>query len=239
VLSEKTGFLGQACTIDASCSCGVHLVVTLLPIAFRDRQAEKHCRRNIHGTLISARPLQCSVGGHIFQASSFAVPLADASCVSIQCRDVLEYVRDDEALIAEFARVLKPGGRLTLRVPNAGPLAGIDSLNLYRYLVDITRRGRQPAETTEVGWRRHYSVADLRELLEPDFRLCTIATHGLGLAQIVDFVALATFRWRRRSGARYQRWRTLARRIERIGDLVRPGRYGWAVEVTAVRQTSA
>ena len=206
-----------------------------LPVTRDDPLTE--CRRtNLHGTIIAPRPIRGTVGNLKFWANSWALPLADASCASVTCLDVLEFVRDDEAMIDEFARVLRPGGRLRLRVPNSGPLAGLDALNLYRYLVDVTRRGQKPPETDEVGWRRHYSVADLAALLEPSLCIRAVSTRRVGFAEIVAFAALLVFRWLRRSEDCYQRVQSVLHWIERVEDTMRLWHAGSVLEVEAVRQ---
>jgi len=48
-----------------------------------------------------------------------SLPLADASCDVVTCCSVLEHVQEPQAVLAEVARVLKPGGWLHLGVPNA------------------------------------------------------------------------------------------------------------------------
>jgi ubiquinone/menaquinone biosynthesis C-methylase UbiE len=42
------------------------------------------------------------------------LPLADASADRVLCHDVLECLPDPDALVAEAARILRPGGRLVL-----------------------------------------------------------------------------------------------------------------------------
>ena len=42
------------------------------------------------------------------------IPLADATVDRLLCKNVLEYVPDVQATLAEFRRVLEPGGRLLL-----------------------------------------------------------------------------------------------------------------------------
>jgi ubiquinone/menaquinone biosynthesis C-methylase UbiE len=46
------------------------------------------------------------------QASSAALPLADASCDMVFCHQTFHHFIDQEAAIAEFRRVLRPGGLL-------------------------------------------------------------------------------------------------------------------------------
>jgi 2-polyprenyl-3-methyl-5-hydroxy-6-metoxy-1,4-benzoquinol methylase len=41
----------------------------------------------------------------------------------VWCGETLEHVADTDAMLGEIRRVLRPGGRLALAVPNLGPLA--------------------------------------------------------------------------------------------------------------------
>jgi hypothetical protein len=182
-----------------------------------------------------AWPIRCATGSRVFLANTWALPLADGSCRSITCLDVLEYVRDDEAMMAEFGRLLAAGGRLRLRVPNTGPLAGIDAFNLYHYLVDTTHRRRRPAETDEVGWRRHYGGGDLAELLGPRFRVCTVSTRRIGATELVDAVVLILCRWVLGSDSAYRRSLPPLRRFARWEDRIGPGRIGTVLTIEAVK----
>ncbi len=55
-------------------------------------------------------------------ADARALPLADESVDVVVSFETLEHVVDGERLIAEFARILKPEGRLIVSTPNAWPL---------------------------------------------------------------------------------------------------------------------
>jgi SAM-dependent methyltransferase len=55
-------------------------------------------------------------------ADATALPLADGSVDLVFCTQVLEHVPRPAALLAEAARVLRPGGRLVLSVPFYWPL---------------------------------------------------------------------------------------------------------------------
>ncbi len=46
-----------------------------------------------------------------------AIPLPDASVDAVLCTEVLEHVPDPAGAVAEFSRLLKPGGRLWLTAP--------------------------------------------------------------------------------------------------------------------------
>jgi SAM-dependent methyltransferase len=217
------------------CRCRAHLTITRPLMPHRRGIQNSTSIYNLHGTTNVSRPILGTIAGQRFVANSWALPLPDRFCDSIDCFDVLEYVRDDEAMINEIARILRPGGTLRLRVPNAGLLAGLDALNLYRYLVDITHRGCKPIETDEVGWRRHYSTVDLTKLFGSRFTVRSIGSHRIGIAEIANAAFLALFRSFRVNESRYRRARSIVCKIERFEDRIRPGRSGTALLVEAVR----
>lgn len=200
--------------------------------------AHRPCQPTRHGTVATPRPLLCQVGRHQVVCNSWALPLRDGSCDRIACDGVLENVRDDEAFVAELARVIRPGGQIVLHVPSASPLAWLDAFNLYHYLVEISRRGKLPLETDEVGWRRHYALADLKCLLTPAFCVRTITASGIGLAEGGRFVALMLFRWLLRRNDLYLRCIPIFRMVERIEGAIRLGRFSTRLTVVAERTTA-
>ena len=56
-----------------------------------------------------------------FACPADQIPLPDASLDSILCTEVLEHVPDPPAVWREFARVLKPGGKVLLATPMSWP----------------------------------------------------------------------------------------------------------------------
>lgn len=50
-------------------------------------------------------------------ASALALPFRDATLDALSAFDVVEHFLDEQALLGEFRRVLRPGGRLLLSVP--------------------------------------------------------------------------------------------------------------------------
>jgi SAM-dependent methyltransferase len=122
-------------------------------------------------------------------------PFARGSFDAVILLDQLAQTVLEEEALAEAARVLRPSGVLLLRVPSQEFLGWLDGFNLYRYARDITGRGAKPAETAGVGWRRHYRRDDVLGLLRPHFRVVTMASAGLGLAEVARAVLMLFWRW--------------------------------------------
>jgi SAM-dependent methyltransferase len=57
---------------------------------------------------------------HIINAAGEFVPLPSSTFDLILSHEVLEHVQDDRAAVCEMIRLLKPGGRIVLFVPNRG-----------------------------------------------------------------------------------------------------------------------
>lgn len=181
------------------------------------------------------RPVRLTVPDGSFTSRTTAFPLADGSIDTIECFDVLEYVRNDVGLSDEIARVLHPGGTVVIRVPATGPLAGIDSFNLARYLVDITKRGARPYETSELGWRRHYGVADIGDLLGDDrFEITQVRRRRLAIGEAMLFAAMLLFRRFFPSRDRYRAAQRFIRRIERFENRFVTS-FGSVLEIEAKR----
>jgi SAM-dependent methyltransferase len=57
---------------------------------------------------------------HIINAAGESLPLSSATLDLVLSHEVLEHVRDDRAAVCEMVRILKPGGRAVIFVPNRG-----------------------------------------------------------------------------------------------------------------------
>jgi len=65
-----------------------------------------------------------------------AIPVADDTFDLVLCNEVLEHVTDDRRTVEEMLRVLKPGGRMVVFVPNRGypfETHGIYRKGVYRF----------------------------------------------------------------------------------------------------------
>lgn len=164
------------------------------------------------------------------------VPYPDGSFDGIVLLDVLEHVPNDRAVIAEVARVLRPGGQLVVSVPNRGLLSRLDSLNLYHRLLGATA----PLPTDDPSWvtsplHRHYSKADLETLLGPWFGVQRVQWSGLGVAEPVNFLLLLALRAVLKMPRLYNLAQYLYFGVYLLEDLLPTGPYGYHLMVTAER----
>ena len=80
---------------------------------------------------------------------------------TIVCMNVLEHIEDDAGTLADFCRVLQPGGHLALLVPAMPALYGSLDENLRHY-----RRYEKGGLATLVG-RAGFTVESVRYLNRP------------------------------------------------------------------------
>jgi len=103
------------------------------------------------------------------------LPLANQSLDGILCSSVLEYVPDPPACLAEFARVLRPGGLLIVSVANRNSL-------IRRAQVGMHRLGRLLRQRwgAFLDYSHHdYTATDFRALLkEHDFATSKVVPFG-------------------------------------------------------------
>lgn len=150
--------------------------------------------------------------------------------------DVLEHVPSEESVMSEVARLLRPGGKLILSVPNTGALAGCDSLNVYvRCFPNAKRPPTHDPSWPAVRAHRHYSCRQVGALLEPTFRVRSVQYTGLGLAELVNLPLLIAFR-----GLLPLRWVYDAAQYCYFGvylleDLLPAGNWGYHMMLTAER----
>ncbi len=129
---------------------------------------------------------EIGIEGHSLDAGA-PLPFPDQTFDTITCGEVIEHVFDVDTLIAEFFRVLRPGGMLILTTPNLAYtpnrlmlLAGIQPLFTETSLTaNLGRKWRilgQGGRTQ--GHLRIYTLAALQELL---------AMHGFRRQEVVGY----------------------------------------------------
>jgi 2-polyprenyl-6-hydroxyphenyl methylase/3-demethylubiquinone-9 3-methyltransferase len=87
-----------------------------------------------------------------------ALPFADASFEVVWCTDVLEHLVDRPAVIAQIARVLKPGGLFLYDTINRSWLSRLLVIGFWEYLARVAPRGTH-------DWRLFLTPAELHRLL--------------------------------------------------------------------------
>ena len=191
--------------------------------------------QNLHGNSIGLRKLRLEIDGASHEADHRCLPFEDGSIDMIRVVEALEHVRDDLALYAELARVLRIGGMLSLRLPNVGPLAGIDSLNLYKYFSDITHRGLRVPATEEIGFRRHLPVTELADALGPGFDIVRIETDSLGIGELLNASLLIGTTTFNSTPDRYFQLKPIADTLARLDRRIRFNSNGFWLDGTARR----
>ena len=110
------------------------------------------------------------------QGKGGTLPFEDCVFEVVVMSDVLEHVDDDRVTAAEIIRVLKPGGRVVVTVPNRGPLQWLDGDNLVNRFVWLLSKLRIPKpgradgrwhtfyEGFEYKPHRHYGLSQIEDL---------------------------------------------------------------------------
>ncbi|MCC7024526.1 MAG: methyltransferase domain-containing protein [Thermomicrobiales bacterium] len=166
-----------------------------------------------------------------------AWPFPDAAYDAVILLDELALTVQEEATLAEAARVLHPGGILLLRVPAAGRLAWLDGFNAYRYLRETSRRGCPLPQVEGTGWRRHYPREDLEALLRPHFHLRAIRGSGVGFADAARLGLLLYWRWARTSDKGDAAIACVPRRVMRLEGRVNLAGRGYSLVAAAERRS--
>ena len=195
--------------------------------AFRQAgyQVDRHALDT--GPLVAPAGKRCP---SMFVPPVVAWPYPDASYDAVILLDELALTVLEEEALAEAARVLRPGGILLLRVPAAGRLAWLDGYTAFRYIQEITHRGRGLPEAAGVGYRRHYRREDVRKLLQPHFNVRAIRASGIGLSDGARLALSLFWRWALQSERGDAAIRRLPATLARLeGRLAPAGRGYWLV----------
>ena len=86
------------------------------------------------------------------------LPVADGAVDIVLCVDVLEHVRDLDAVISEIRRVLKPGGLFLFDTINRTWLSRLLGIWFWEYLAGLAPRGTH-------DWHRFIPPQELQRLL--------------------------------------------------------------------------
>ena len=143
----------------------------------------------------------------VLQAGAERLPFPDASFGCVTCIEVLEHVPEHlrKTAFGEMHRVLRPGGRLVVRVPHAGMFQGLDPNNLrfrfprlYRRFVGAGQRDAgYSAKSDDVVWHKHFTAAELQELAGEHWELEGMRRGALLLFPLAEIVSWPLYRKRK------------------------------------------
>ena len=126
-----------ACVLDLGCAGG------FMAEAIHDRGATVHAIDPAAEAVAAAQAHAAATGREIAYAVGVgeALPYADASFDAVVCVDVLEHVEDWRRVLAEVARVLRPGGWFLFDTINRTALARLAVVGMAEGVLGLLPRG--------------------------------------------------------------------------------------------------
>ena len=116
------------------------------------------------------------VNDNVYRLEGARTPFADQAFDQVVVVDYLEHVREDDAFARELERILKPGGRVIINVPNLTPGSWLTRL---RHAIGLTDE-----------WHGHvrpgYDLPALRKLLGPGFMIERAVTYSRAFSELID-----------------------------------------------------
>ncbi len=163
----------------------------------------------------------------------------------VTCLDTLEHVPAGErpAVVAEIRRVLKPGGRLIIHVPHAGPSRFLDTQNLrhrfprlYGRLIGSGDRDAAYGNAQQdVVWHHHFDRQELQALLGTGWEIRGAHHGGFVLVPLTEIL-----RWpSHRRGNNASRWHELWQRVSAFDNSIDWGKWSYAVLLVADKKPTA
>lgn len=148
----------------------------------------------VHADLDRANLLEALslVDRGVVQLGPAPLPFPDRSFDTVVSLDFIEHIQDDQAVLEEVRRILKPGGTLLLSTPITGRL----------FLVNRLKRmlGLPPSVYGHV--REGYRLTELcRRLEQVGFRVTRRTTYARLFTELVEMVINLGFVWMKRGGA--------------------------------------
>ncbi|MBN2408238.1 MAG: class I SAM-dependent methyltransferase [Candidatus Aminicenantes bacterium] len=119
------------------------------------------------------------LGGDLVQLRGESLPFGDTSFDLILCLDYLEHVDEDDRVLAEIFRALKPGGRFIAVTPHTGPFFLLHKL-----------RSAAGLRLEDFGHKREgYSSADLKAKLgRAGFRVEKSVTYSRFFSEFFELL---------------------------------------------------
>jgi ubiquinone/menaquinone biosynthesis C-methylase UbiE len=117
-----------------------------------------HAQRRLRLTLIDFSPAMCARlrkvrGARVVRCDAGELPFCDAAFDTVVANHMLYHLDDPVAALREFARVLRPGGRLAAAVNGADHLAELSAIGVEIGRPDLALTACQNDFTAETGPR--------------------------------------------------------------------------------------
>ena len=224
---------------DVGCNAGAllqHLAATRPELQLSgidiEARAIEIARRRLPAAQLSAGP-------------ATALPHPSGHFDAVICLDMLEHVPGPEraAVLAEIHRVLKPGGRLIIQVPHAGPSSFLDPQNFrhrfprtYARLIGSgDRDAAYAAARPEVVWHHHFERAELLGLLGDGWDVRGAHHGGFLLAPLSEILRWPSYR----RGNDDSRWHGFWQRISAFDHSIDWGRFSYEILLYADKRGDA
>jgi ubiquinone/menaquinone biosynthesis C-methylase UbiE len=149
---------------------------------------------DISSQLLTRAREKCGGRAHVLAADAEFLPLRTGSVDRLLCTEVLEHVLDPAAVLREFGRVTRGGGRVVISVPNERVINAwkrrlLRSRVLQR-LVWKRSAYKMPEDMTD-EWHLHvFDRATLEAIIPSTLQLATLRTIPSRLLPIRFLVAL-------------------------------------------------
>lgn len=188
-----------------------------------------HCREmsprlELAGVEINAPALEAARArlpeAELHNTGAEVLPFPDETFDCVTCVEVLEHIPAElrARSLAEMRRVLRPGGRLVLRVPHAGWFTWLDPNN-YRFRLRplhrlIVGKGLRDAgydgRSEGVVWHHHFTREELLELAGEGWEVESTRYGALWLMPFLDAASWPFYRLRRTRNALFRGMHRLA-----------------------------
>lgn len=133
--------------------------------------------------------IQQLVGEHVYQIDGKRTPFDDNSFEQVVIVDFLEHIETDALFIDELFRIIKPGGRLVINVPN--PREGL--LRRLRFALGQTDQAHGHV-------RAGYSLPQLRSLCKGRFEVNQGTGYSKLFSELIDTVITAALEFLKGGG---------------------------------------
>ncbi|MBD2626923.1 class I SAM-dependent methyltransferase [Trichormus variabilis] len=153
----------------------------------------------------------------LYHNSADRLPIRDASVDAVNCTEVLEHIPFDlrPCLIEEIHRVLANNGILLITVPARGLFHFLDPANfrlMFPSLFNTVSKlvggsGRElgyAEQKHDIVWHYHFTIPELKALLEPLFNIYHIRGRGCFFSPICNWLEWPFYRMNRMNNILYK-----------------------------------